>query len=414
MKILWSGAFPDTPSGYGRVTWELLRGLKKYFTKKEDIIIFGVHPESRNHYYRKKYVEENFITENAMDKEILDYGVKKLPIMIKKYKPDMIFLYNDPWVLYHYSRIIREDAKYTGKIYAYIDICYIYNIKEHMKSIINCVDIFLTFSKFAKKELQFFDCKKPIHVLNHGLNRKDFFKIDQQKARDTLQIKALDYYKKDVFNFKNNPFIIFNGNRNQPRKRIDITIKAYADFIENNNDPNTILILNNQNNTVYGWNYHEIIHNEFYHKRNIKNYEKYFLFLKKIGQSLPVELLNLLYNAVDIGINTCDGEGFGLVNLEHAFVGKPQIAGNFAGLGEFLKHDFSILVECNNTFYHDRLGDGVGGMGWTLDYKKISRAIEMYYKNPILRKEHGLRAHKYLKNKFKWEDIQEQLYNIIQ
>ena len=37
------------------------------------------------------------------------------------------------------------------------------------------------------------------------------------------------------------------------------------------------------------------------------------------------EMLNCLYNSCDIGINTCVGEGFGLCNLEHASLGKPQI-----------------------------------------------------------------------------------------
>jgi len=37
------------------------------------------------------------------------------------------------------------------------------------------------------------------------------------------------------------------------------------------------------------------------------------------------ELLNTIYNACDVGINTADGEGWGLVSFEHASCRKPQV-----------------------------------------------------------------------------------------
>ena len=39
----------------------------------------------------------------------------------------------------------------------------------------------------------------------------------------------------------------------------------------------------------------------------------------------PDEQLNLIYNAVDVGINTANGEGWGLVPFEHAMCKKAQI-----------------------------------------------------------------------------------------
>lgn len=41
--------------------------------------------------------------------------------------------------------------------------------------------------------------------------------------------------------------------------------------------------------------------------------------------SLPDESLNLVYNACDVGINTAAAEACGLVGLEHAAAGAPQI-----------------------------------------------------------------------------------------
>ena len=44
-----------------------------------------------------------------------------------------------------------------------------------------------------------------------------------------------------------------------------------------------------------------------------------------------------MYNVGDIGINTCDGEGFGLCNFEQAGVGVPQIVPKVGGFLDFMQ-----------------------------------------------------------------------------
>ena len=39
-------------------------------------------------------------------------------------------------------------------------------------------------------------------------------------------------------------------------------------------------------------------------------------------------MLNKIYNSCDVGINTADGEGWGLVSFEHASCRKPQVVPN--------------------------------------------------------------------------------------
>ena len=39
-------------------------------------------------------------------------------------------------------------------------------------------------------------------------------------------------------------------------------------------------------------------------------------------------MLNKIYNATDVGLNTADGEGWGLVSFEHASCRKPQVVPN--------------------------------------------------------------------------------------
>jgi D-inositol-3-phosphate glycosyltransferase len=62
--------------------------------------------------------------------------------------------------------------------------------------------------------------------------------------------------------------------------------------------------------------------------------------------NVSVEMLNTIYNACDVGVNTCKGEGWGLVNFEHAACGVPQVVPDhtsckeiFEGYGELIRCD---------------------------------------------------------------------------
>jgi len=282
-----------------------------------------------------------------------------------------------------------------------------------MKSIINNVDEIILFTNFAKAELNLYNYSKKIHILNHGINKNSFFSINKLKARHLLRNAKLNYNGQFdwAIDLNDDEFIIFNGNRNQPRKRIDITIKAYCEFLKNNNFPKAKLIFNSINDSEHGWNYKELIHTVFYHLNKIENYGQFFHFLT-FPQSREDAQLNILYNACDVGINTGDSEGFGLVCFEQASVGVPQIIGNYGGLGDLFDDTCSYLIQSNGYIHHDNTLDGVGGRGWTLSYKDVSMGIEYYYKNKSIRNQHGKNSIKKFE-KYNWDLQAKKLYNIL-
>jgi hypothetical protein len=60
-------------------------------------------------------------------------------------------------------------------------------------------------------------------------------------------------------------------------------------------------------------------------------------------------------------LNTCDGEGFGLCNFEHAVFGKPQVIPNVGGFKSFNGSE-SIKIEPEYTQMLDNSRDSMGGM----------------------------------------------------
>jgi len=113
-------------------------------------------------------------------------------------------------------------------------------------------------------------------------------------------------------------FIVLNGNRNIFRKRVDLTIEAFARFAADK--PNSVrLCLHMAPWSVKGWHLSRLVGRQSLAGQ---------VSVEALGgglPSIPVNDLVLLYNACDVGVNTSTVEGWGLVNLEHGATGAAQI-----------------------------------------------------------------------------------------
>ena len=130
-------------------------------------------------------------------------------------------------------------------------------------------------------------------------------------------------------------------------------------------------------------------------------------------QQLSDRDINILYNACDIGLNTCEGEGFGLCQFEHLAIGCPQVAANIGGFKEFLNNNNSILVEPKWNYYIDNVRDGIGGMAEVSDPNDFADAIWKYYTNPDLIEKHGKTGKKEITENYDWGIMVNILHQII-
>ena len=63
--------------------------------------------------------------------------------------------------------------------------------------------------------------------------------------------------------------------------------------------------------------------------------------------NVEVDMLNTIYNAVDVGVNTCKGEGWGLVNFEHAACRVAQVVPNHTSCKEIFE-GYGQLIRCDH------------------------------------------------------------------
>jgi D-inositol-3-phosphate glycosyltransferase len=247
------------------------------------------------------------------------FGSHRIAELVQTIKPDLVWVTNDLWVaitLWDAVKPFREKIPFKFFVYTPIDS---YGIFPELNASVSEWDGLATYTEFGKEELIKMGYEKPIEIIPHGTDFTKFFPIDPLECRKELGVPA-------------DTFIVFNSNRNQPRKRIDLTIKGFIEFAKDKPDARLWL---NMGAKDMGWELIPL----FKRVARDAGYDptgKLILTSPHFSthNCLPVEKLNKVYNSADIGINTCIGEGWGLVNTEHAAAGVAQVVPDHTSLKE--------------------------------------------------------------------------------
>jgi glycosyltransferase involved in cell wall biosynthesis len=234
-----------------------------------------------------------------------------VPEIIDKVQPDVVICLNDIWIVNQFwERCQFLKDKYKFKFIAYFPIDSERYYPDMLRNIEHW-DLAITFTvNCAHRILGHGIQATRLGVLPHGVDTSKFSPMPREEARAQLGIPA-------------DKFIVFNGNRNQPRKRIDLTIQSFVKFAKDK--PDTMLYLHMGAKDM-GWDVIPLFRREC-ERHGIDGANRLILTSENLNymQAPPDEMLNRIYNACDVGINTADGEGWGLVSFEHASCRKPQV-----------------------------------------------------------------------------------------
>lgn len=210
-------------------------------------------------------------------------GLNRINDLIKHIKPDVIFMINDLWLLNEFFDIISpEDRKKT--------VCYFpvdaFNTNPEWVRYLPEVHQAVAYTEFGKNEVNKILPYLKLDIIPHGIDTEKFYPAYKKEAVATLN----GIYEND--------FIVLNANRNQPRKRIDLTIRAFAEFAKNK--PSNVKLYLHMGVIDQGWNIIEL-------SRRLGIEDRLLLTSTEISPVSGVSdsKLNEIYNACDIGINTC-------------------------------------------------------------------------------------------------------------
>ena len=373
--MFW-GDSPTAGTGFGNVLKFIINHLPKDRFK---ISVLGLYYNGEPHGLNC-YI---YPVKNSAEHHDKDELVK----IIKKENPDIIFLLSDIWVIDPMLKFFKEyNLTKKRKIVGYIPV----DAKDHDPRWYDNIDILsqlVVYNEFGKSVVNKACPNLDPLIIEHGVDNKVFYKkFETRTEAKKALFKAPELH---------DSFIVLNAGRNQPRKRLDITLRAFAEFAKDKQD--VFLYMHSGAKDAHI--------DTIRLATELGIYSKLIMTTDKSGlPNIDIEDLNLLYNACDVGINTGLGEGFGLPNAEHAATGALQIVPDHSALTDLYK-DCGVLVPANILFTLD----GISTTAKMVAIQDVVKALELVYNNKDLYTQKSkLCYEKFTSEKYSWKYITEQ------
>lgn len=335
MRLLIIGTHPSQTTGYSRVVYNIAKNLDKY--PEIRTTIYGIQRFNTVNDSNRLDLPKNIALWDvyAHDKNDYGFGTNSLANFVCINDPDIIMVYNDAEVIKKYImnlQIVKEsqDYKHMGrdfKIVAYLDQVHTNHNPETIKYIAQNTSHVFCFTEYWKNNyLSYLNDSKytsQTSVIKHGITAPT--------------ITETQFECKELFNFPKESFIFLNLNRFATKKRLDLCVIAFVKFLKKTNAKDAYLYLpaisDRDPNILKQIYFNESKNNNIFFPGNLV-----------IGtQLLSDEEIKKIYMACDVGLNSCDGEGFGLCNYEHASYGKPQIVSKVGGLQDYFNDTNSLV-----------------------------------------------------------------------
>ena len=305
------------------------------------------------------------------------YGRNRLAEIVMKIQPSLIFLVNDIWLVASYLDVI-SDRKFAGTpVVAY---CPIegrgFNPDIVLK--LQRLSKLVLYTEFGRREIercfamvdQDVDANNFIDVIPHGIDLSTFYPMNlgssvagsaQESKRRAKEMLLKEEVSSDAF-------YVLNANRNQPRKRIDLTFQAFSIFCRDK--PADVKLYLHMGLEDLGWDIGQLARRFEVSDRLILTTDLPTL------PHVPDDQLNLIYNACDVGVSTAAAEGWGLVAFEHGATYAPQVLPRSSSYAE-LWNDAALFVDPVMTiispdlmFDHELIAP-----------KDVAQALEMLYQD---------------------------------
>jgi glycosyltransferase involved in cell wall biosynthesis len=188
-------------------------------------------------------------------------------------------------------------------------------------------------------------------AVGHGFDYGSFRPLDMPGEGEGQRRRAA---RRQVFPDRSDldsAFIVLNANRIAYRKRLDLTLDAFARFARGKADARLCLHIARRSADQ---------ERELRAQIEAAGLSNLVLISPEgLNDVLSVETLNLIYNACDVGLSTSSGEGWGLGTFEHAATRAAQVVPdhtsfreNWAGAAELVETAGSEFIFYESTLMH--------------------------------------------------------------
>lgn len=270
------------------------------------------------------------------------FGFNKIQEYIDTVNPDIVMIYNDPLIVNKFFSamgLLKDDApKPSYKVWVYLDQVYNGILSQLTDNIDNLADCIFTFTDAWKDKLvtSLNNAKDKVYSFEHGFDRNVFKPLsntERSAIRRNLGVPE-------------DATVFLNANRNSERKRLDLSICSFVELLVRNPDANICLLMFT---TVSNGTYNPVAIYETELKRRglkIEDQQKKLLVIDTAPPNIFTdEVMNQIYNITNVGINTSNGEGYGLCQLEHLATGAPQVVSDVGDYHSFMDESCAVFVK---------------------------------------------------------------------
>jgi len=344
-KLLWIGD-AVVSSGFARATHHTLDVLKESW----DVSVLGLNYMGDPH----QYPYDIYPAWSGGDA----FGVKRTAALVSKIRPDLVVVQNDPWNVPEYMKR-AGDCPTVATMPV--------DGKNCRGAALNGLLLGIFWTQFGLDEARKGGYAGEAAVVPLGVDL-ELYKpsVTKKEAREKIGLP----------NAVKDGFLVGNVNRNQPRKRLDLTVQYFAEWVHSFGIKDAYLFLHVAPTGDQGY--------------DVKQLMKYYglpgrLILSdpEIGMGSPEASLPYLYQSFDAQISTTQGEGWGLTTMEGMACGVPQIVPEWAALGEWCE-DGVIKIPCRDQIVTPNNINVVGGVPSKTHFMN---ALANVYNNEGVRKD---------------------------
>lgn len=357
---------PQVSTGFGRVCYNLVtRWLQ---TGKYRIVVLGMN--DRGEYHPLRQAHPDLIIEPLPYLSEDPYGVQRLPEILRKYEPDIVFALNDIWVWsgdQRHPQLLNWYKNTLNGYKPYLPWVGYFAVdgrpwEKLWVDLVNNMTYAVVFSDYGEKVLKETDDinLSKLRKIYHGHDTQNFYPVpkeDSNKVRADMGIKPDD-------------FLIGCINRNQPRKNIPALIQAFKMFRDGyvkckecGHPRNLEVMIDCEicGSTEYSDKFDGVGPKAFlylhmnpldgrgYRLPKVQSDNKASGIITRsnfdVANGVPINELNLIYNACDVIVNPTTAGGYELTVAEAMAAGVPVVATRTTSIVEQLENDRGYLVK---------------------------------------------------------------------
>lgn len=392
MKVLWVGD-ACCSTGFARCTHAVCDELHE---RGHEVHVLGINFFGDPHDY--PYFVYPCLNMADGGKDL--FGEGRLPRMIKRAEPDVVVILQDPWNIPQYLERIRVELGGPETRYDDIELPIIIpwlavDSSNQPAEYLNYCDHIVTWTEFAAKELKKGGYEGDSSIVPLGVDANHFYPHDKQESRQRVIPKKMS----------DDTYIIGVVGRNQRRKRLDLSIYYFAEWLKAYPNDNAWLYLHVAPTGDVGVDIDQVAKYYGIGHRLIKA-------TPAVGVGAPDNLMPYLYSAFDLYWTTTSGEGWGLPTLEAMACGVPTLLPKFSGLGEWAE-PAAAYMECSSIQPNAPLNVNQFTLGGVPDKGSAIQQLQTLYESPELRQDLSSRGLK-LAETFTWSETGARMADIVE